>query len=774
MATPLIQSSVNAGELSPSLYGRVDLQKYREGCSTLRNMWASYKGGASSRAGTKFVGVARQDPDDQYPPQLIPFQYSVDQGYLLVFSDREMSVVANGAYVLKDPFTVSAATNANPGVFTAAGNDFTTTDWVYFSGLGGLTDLNGQMFAINAIPTTGSFSVKNILTGVSVSTTASGAYTSGGTVAKLFTLATPYVSADLQALKWAQSADVMSITHPSYPPMDLTRVAVNNWTLTTTSFTSSIAAPAVATASGSVLTVTFSQATQYSYVVTAIDTATGQESIASPAAVVNNSVNIATTLGSVKLTWAAVTGAQYYNVYKASPVVGGAVPVGALYGFAGTAFGLAFQDTNVTQDFNVTPPKHFNPFATSSIDYYVMTSGGTGYSEFNPPSVTVTGDGSGATAQAVVVGSTVQALIPIQQGSGYTTATVTISAGGSGTGFAATAVANGAGTWDGGGTVEGTVNITNTGSGYTSGVVVTAQYTLFGSTITVVDLSTTVTGGHIAAVQFPYTAEGQKPLATDVTISVPTGSGATATAHIGASTGTYPSCVSYFQQRRFYANTNNDPDTYFASQIGAYNNMDRSIPTVDSDAIVGTPWAQQVNGIQQMVPMPGGLVALTGLGAWQLNGGAAGTAISPISQFASPQAYNGTAPLVRPITINYDILYVQEKGSIVRDLNYNFFANIYTGADLTVLSNHLFTGRTIERWDWAEEPYKLVWAVRDDGILLSMTYLKMPSVAGSQAPDTDIYSWARHDTQGLFESVACVTEPPVDAPYFVVKRKVNS
>lgn len=773
MATPIIQSQLNAGELSPSLYGRVDLAKYREGCATLRNMWASYKGGASSRAGTKFVGVARQTSTDS-SPQLIPFQYSVDQGYLLVFSNQEMSVVANGAYVLRDPFTVSAVTNAPTAVITAAGNDFTTTDWVYFSGLGGLTDLNGQMFAIDTIPTTGSFSVKDILTGVTVSTVTSSAYTTGGTVAKLFVLSTPYVSADLQGLKWAQSADVMSLTHPNYPPMDLARVAVNNWTLTTTSFSASIAAPTVATASGTVMTVTFSQATQYSYEVTAIDSSTGQESIASPAAAVNNSVNIATTLGSVKVTWAGVTGAQYYNIYKATPVVAGAVPVGALYGFAGTAFGLTFQDTNITQDFNVTPPRHLNPFATSSIDYYVMTSGGTGYSEYNPPSITITGSGSGATAQAVVVGGSVQALVPIQQGSGYTTATVTITAGGSGTGFAATAVSNSAGTWDGGGTVEGTVTITNTGSGYTSGVIITAQYPLFGSTQTVVALSSTVTGGHIAAVQFPYTAEGQKPVYTDVTISVPTGSGATATAHIGPSTGTYPSCVAYFQQRRFYANTTNQPDTYFASQVGAFNNMDRSIPTVDSDAIVGTPWAQQVNGIQEMVPMPGGLVVLTGLGSWQLNGGSAGSAVTPTSQTATPQAYNGIAPLVRAIPINYDILYVQEKGSIVRDLNYNFFTNIYTGLDLTVLSNHLFTGHTIERWDWAEEPYKLVWAVRDDGVLLSLTYLKLPTAGGQQAPDSDIYSWARHDTQGLFQSVACVTEPPVDAPYFVVKRKLGT
>jgi hypothetical protein len=305
-------------------------------------------------------------------------------------------------------------------------------------------------------------------------------------------------------------------------------------------------------------------------------------------------------------------------------------------------------------------------------------------------------------------------------------------------------------------------------------VIVIARYPLNGVTVTLVATSVTTSSGHITAVTFPATQNGQKPVYSQVAISAADsiGSGATATAHVGPTTGTYPGVVSYFQDRRYYANTVNNPDTYFASQPGAFDNMDRSIPTVASDAIVGTPWATQVNGIQGMQPMPGGLVILTGLGAWQLNGGSAGAAVTPADQSAAPQAYNGMAPLIKPIPINFDILYVQEKGSIVRDLNYNFYASIYTGADLTVLSNHLFNGRTITRWDWAEEPYKLVWAVRDDGILLSMTYLKMPTLAGSLAADTDIYSWARHDTQGLFESVACVTEPPVDAPYFVVKRTI--
>jgi hypothetical protein len=273
-------------------------------------------------------------------------------------------------------------------------------------------------------------------------------------------------------------------------------------------------------------------------------------------------------------------------------------------------------------------------------------------------------------------------------------------------------------------------------------------------------------------VTFPFTGEDQKPTAVDVKIFAigAATTTASATASIGPTTGTYPSVVAYWQQRRFYANTDNNPDTYYASQPGAFTNFDSSVPTNAADAVTGTPWGQQVNGITWMVPMPGGLVILTGLGAWQLSGGTQNAPFGPDTQVATAQAYNGVNPIVKPITINYDILYVQQKGSIVRNFAYDFFTNIYTGADLTVLSNHLFTGYDINRWDWAEEPNKLIWAVRSDGKLLSMTYMRGPYAF--QAQEGDVFSWARHDTSGLFQSVAVVTEPPVDAPYFIVKRSI--
>lgn len=230
--------------------------------------------------------------------------------------------------------------------------------------------------------------------------------------------------------------------------------------------------------------------------------------------------------------------------------------------------------------------------------------------------------------------------------------------------------------------------------------------------------------------------------------------------------GNNPGVCCFFQQRLYYAGSNSFPQTFWASQPGLYNNFNISDPTQADDAITGTLVSLQVNFVKSMIPMPGGLVILTANGAWQLSSGSGGlastAAVTPINATATPQAYNGISD-VPPITINQDVLYVQFKNSLIRDLTYNIYANIYTGEDISVLSNHLFFGHQITQWAYAEEPFKVVWAVRNDGIMLSLTYLKEQGLKG----------WARHDTFGLFKSVATVTENALDATYVVVQRTFN-
>lgn len=668
MGNTYVQPSFSVGELSPSLYGRTDLQAFHRGAATLRNMFVDYKGGASSRPGSALVGLCLQ-PGSGLPPIDIPFRVSLTENYVLEFGNFYMRVKAQGGYVTEAALPVTGATSANPSVLTVVGNAWSPGDWLFLSNLGGTTRLNNRTVIVAAVA--GSSITLNDIFGQPLDASSYTAFTSGGTAARLFTLLTPYASADLDSLKYAQDAEVMTITNRNYPVYNLTRVAAANWTLAKVTFATSIAAPATCTVVASSTTAT--NPTAYSYVVTAIDAVTGEESVASPLGGVTNSVNINSLLGTLTISWAHVTGAGSYNIYKAPVSIDGTIPVGVIFGYIGTALGLSFVDTNITADFALSPPLHLDPFAVNAIFSVAILAGGSGYTATTVITVN-TATGAGASLLPVIVGGVLSAIIVQNGGHDYA--------------------------------LVDTLSITDSGGGV----------------------------------------------------------GASTLTTLGPSTGTYPGVVGYFQQRRVYAETINEPDTYFMSKPGAFDNMDAAAISNDSDSIIGTPWAQQVQGIQSLVQMPGGLVVFTGLGVWQVSGGAPGTAMTPSNQSATPQAYNGAHQHLQPININFDILYVQSMGSIVRDLAYNIFANIYTGTDLSVLSNHLFENYQLNHWTFAEEPYKLIWATRSDGTMLTLTYLK----------EQEIQGWARHDTQGFYESVCSIVEQPVNAVYTIVKRLVGT
>lgn len=79
------------------------------------------------------------------------------------------------------------------------------------------------------------------------------------------------------------------------------------------------------------------------------------------------------------------------------------------------------------------------PDSFTGIDEILVTNGGSGYS--TTPLVTITGDGTGATAEAIVVNQKVQSIVITNRGLNYSRAIITIT-GGSGFGASAIAVLN--------------------------------------------------------------------------------------------------------------------------------------------------------------------------------------------------------------------------------------------------------------------------------------------------------------------------------------------
>lgn len=716
-----------------------------------------------------------------------------------------MRVIFDGTYVTDDS---RGLVNIVNGLFTTtAPHGYSVGDWIYTVGDG---PYDGPAWIINSVPSSTTFTVIDLFGG----TPPPGTFNAGGTL-RVYTVVSPYAGPDLPFLKFTQSADTMTIccvnqtTLTEYLPYDLVRHADNNWVFTAETFKATIQPPT------SPVAIAFSSntlTTWYSYVITAVDNNTGEESNPSaPVTVQNNDITL--YQGTNSLSWNAISNATSYNIYAATPSFQNPLSTGNLYGFIGTSLGTNFNDTNIIPDFSIVPPEHFNPFARGAITDINMTASGVNYSQQTVGYSVTTSTGAGFSGQPVVspgyfntvgnwIGGSIQGFVISNQGEGYLagdTINFIDSGGGVATGtitFSSNPVVGDEVHLNGvilglqaandaklgpfqiplGNTELITAqNIANYANASQNGSLIVANYTAIddsGTILLCIQYHTSGTNGNDYTLGL--TGGWGTPSAITLTGGGTAGTGATATLTVGPQSGTYPSVVAYYQQRRVYANSLNNPDTYWMSQPGLYTNMDTSIPVTDADAVTGTPWSKQVNGISWLLPMPNnqgstGMVTLTGNAAWQVTGGSS-AAITPSNQVAIPQAFNGANSIIPPIPINFDILYVQSKGSIVRDLAYSFFLNIYTGTDLTVFSDHLFLNYNLTQWAWAEEPFKLLWAVRNDGVLLCLTYLKE---SNGYTDSANVFAWTRHDTNGLFVSVASVTEPPTDAVYVVVQRYVK-
>ena len=399
-----------------------------------------------------------------------------------------------------------------------------------------------------------------------------------------YEIVTPYTTADLPTLKFVQSADVMTIAHPSYASRNLSRTGHTAWTLSTISLAPALAAPAgpVATptaGTGAGASITFS------YKVTAVNTGTLEESVASVAATCSNfALNPATGTFNT-ITWSAVVGAAKYNIYKETNG-------GGIHGYIGSATALTFLDSNLAGDEADTSPETRDPFAASN----------------------------------------------------------------------------------------------------------------------------------------------------------------------------FPGVVTYHQQRRVFGGSTSAPQTVWMSQSGNYQNFNVSSPSRDDDGVTFTLASPLVNEIRHFVAL-NDLLVLTSGGEFKVTGGGSsgGDPITPSAVLVRPQGYRGCSH-VPPLVVGETALFVQQKGSIVRDLGYSLESDGYTGNDLSVLANHLFESNTVTEWAYAQAPHSIVWAVMADGALLSLTYLK----------EHQVWAWCQHDTEGTFESVAVVSEGSEDAVYVSVLRTLNT
>lgn len=309
-----LSRSFARGEISPEALARVDLAQVQTGLQICRNFIVLPHGPIRNRAGTIFCGIVKNSAS---LTRVIRFSYNNQQtfcielgaGYFRFYTTAEVLLYGT-------PAAYDNAIAYTPGQLVTSGG----SAWYCIAPTTGNAPPNATYWYQQ--PANGALEVPN-----------------------------PYLAADLADIHYVQSADVMTLTHPNYPPAALSRVSATMWTYGVLPFAPSTVPPSGVTATAT----TGSGSVTYTYVVTTLDSNGFQESLQSATASCTNDLTTSPNLNTV--TWSAAVGETAntrYNVYKLS---------NGLYTYIGQAGTThSFVDQNIVGDATQSPPLLDDPF----------------------------------------------------------------------------------------------------------------------------------------------------------------------------------------------------------------------------------------------------------------------------------------------------------------------------------------------------------------------------------------------------------------------------
>jgi hypothetical protein len=222
----------------------------------------------------------------------------------------------------------------------------------------------------------------------------------------------------------------------------------------------------------------------------------------------------------------------------------------------------------------------------------------------------------------------------------------------------------------------------------------------------------------------------------------------------------YPALGVFHQERLVLANTPFNPQTIWFSQSASWENFGTTIPAVDTDSIMVTLAARQLNAIRGFSSRSE-LLVLTSGAEWVLKAGAKSDVITPSSIVVTPSTYRGSAN-IETLDVGQSTLFVQKHGKVVRGMGYQLDIDGYSSAEISILSNHLMEGTRIIRWAYQQEPWSVVWIALENGVVLALTLQS----------EHQVTAWTRQVFNGDVKDICCVSGDDQDEVFMIIGDRV--
>lgn len=241
-------------------------------------------------------------------------------------------------------------------------------------------------------------------------------------------------------------------------------------------------------------------------------------------------------------------------------------------------------------------------------------------------------------------------------------------------------------------------------------------------------------------------------------------------------TGGYPAAATFYQDRLWLGGCPLDPSRVDGSVTSQYENFSPTSTAsvvVDSNAIEVPLNFGAVNIIRWIIGDEKGLLVGTSGGEAVIRANTLGDVLTPTNRTAVPTSNHGSAD-IQCLRVEQDVLFLQRNKRAVRNLAYVFEDDGFRTGDLTILAEHI-TRPSCRQMTYQAQPNSVVWIVRDDGQLLSLTYSKNEQAQGWARHILGGYSNADDTIEAVVESVAAIPAPDQsrDETWVIVNRLID-
>lgn len=220
----------------------------------------------------------------------------------------------------------------------------------------------------------------------------------------------------------------------------------------------------------------------------------------------------------------------------------------------------------------------------------------------------------------------------------------------------------------------------------------------------------------------------------------------------------------FYEGRLGQAATASEPTTFWLSASDDFENY--AIGSLADNALQYAIAAKRVNRIEWLsdrldlfIGTAGGEFRAKGPGVDEPLGG---DTIPDVKK----QTGEGSAH-IQPVMVGKQILFIDRSRKRIHGLGYNIEEDGFQALEISDIAEHITgTGIRLGPIGYASRPDPVLCFVRDDGVLLALTYFRAQQVIG----------FTRIVTDGLFEAVAVIPHPDGDRDqvWVIVKRTINA